>query len=116
MINLSKVLFATVVFIAPGIMSAQTNVPSGSIAGIADPGAQIIVTGLHGGSVIGIVAACDGTYKAENLKPGQYSIVEGGPHHATRKLSVDAGVVSHVDLGSATADSTRACNEKKQGH
>ena len=114
MIKLSPLVVAAVVAIGPGLLRAQGAGSTGSIAGNADPGAQIVVTGIDNGSVIGVMAECDGTYKAENLKPGRYSIVEGGPHHAVRKLSVDAGAVAHVDLGSANADSTRACIDKGQ--
>ena len=97
---------------SPSLVYAQGATSTGTIAGIADPGSQIVVTGLDNGAVIGVMAACDGAYKAENLKPGRYSIVEGGLHHAVRKLSVNAGSVSHVDLGAPTSDSTQACNDK----
>ena len=110
--KLSTYLVAGLVALSPGLLYAQSD-STGSIAGTADPGAQIVVTGRDSGAVIGVGADCEGMYKAENLKPGQYSIVEGGPHHAVRKLSVKAGAVSHVDLGAATAESTRACKDKK---
>ncbi|AEU37679.1 carboxypeptidase-like regulatory domain-containing protein [Granulicella mallensis] len=112
MLKFSIFSAAILLALAPGLLQAQDSSSTGSIVGSADPGAQIILTGNDSGSVIGIMATCEGTYKAENLKPGRYSIVEGGPHHAVRKLSVEAGGVSHVDLGAASADSTRKCNAK----
>ena len=114
MFKISTCFIAALVVFAPNVLHAQGAPSTGSIAGSADPGAQIVLT-ANGGAVIGIMATCDGTYKAEDLKPGKYSIVEGGPHHAVRKLSVKAGEVSHVDLGAANADSIRACRDKKQG-
>jgi hypothetical protein len=114
MFKLSTYFVAGLLVLVPTALRAQGAASTGSIAGSADPGAQIIVTGTDSGTVIGVVADCDGKYKAENLKPGRYAIVEGGAHHATRKLSVNAGAVSEVDLGSATPESTRACIEKKK--
>jgi hypothetical protein len=114
MITFSRFLIGAIIAAAPSLLYAQGTESTGSIAGNADPGAQVVVTGTESGSVIGIMATYDGTYKAEGLKPGHYSIVEKGPHHAVRKLSVEAGAVSHVDLGSVSADSTRACNAKAQ--
>ena len=60
--------------------------------------AQAVVTNVESGQVVGIVAKCDGSYRADGLRPGRYEIVEGGPHHAVRKLSVAEGQDSHVDL------------------
>jgi hypothetical protein len=74
----------------------------GSIAGAADAGGQIIVTSLSDGQVIGIMAKCDGTYRAEELKPGRYKIAENGPHHAEREVGVSAGKESQVDLAPAS--------------
>ena len=108
-------LFAALA-IAPGLLHEQMVAPSCFIAGNADPGAQIVITGTDDGLVIGVMAACDGTYKTNALRPGHYSIVEGGPHHAVRKLTVEAGTVAHVDLGSASPTSTRECNDKAQKH
>jgi len=76
-------------------MAAETT---GSIAGIADGGAQIVVTNVATGEVSGFMAKCDGTFRAEPLKPGRYHIVEGGAGHAVRTLGVDAGKESQVDL------------------
>jgi len=114
MTNLSRYFVGAIIAIASSILYAQDTGSTGVIAGNADPGSQIVVTGTDSGSVIGVMATCDGTFKAENLKPGHYSIVEKGPHHAVRKLSVEAGAVAHVDLGSASAESTRACNGRDQ--
>jgi phage gp45-like len=80
---------------------AQARSANGSITGSADPGAQIVVTSLDGGQVNGVVAKCDGSYRVDRLKPGRYEIVEGGRHHAVRKLSVTEGQDSHVDLAVA---------------
>jgi hypothetical protein len=74
----------------------------GSIAGAADAGAQIVVTSLSDGQVIGIMAKCDGTYRAEELKPGRYKIVVNGPNHAAREVGVSAGKESQVDLAPAS--------------
>jgi hypothetical protein len=71
---------------------------SGSITGYADGGAQIVVTSVDTGQVSGFMATCDGTYRAEPLKPGRYQIVEGGANHAVRTVGVTAGQESHVDL------------------
>jgi hypothetical protein len=90
-------------------LAAETT---GSIAGAADGGAQIVVTNLDTGAIIGIMAKCDGTYRAEALKPGRYSIVEGGPKHAVRTLAVVAGQESQVDLAPA---SKRTKCEAKDG-
>jgi len=76
-------------------MAAETT---GSIAGIADGGAQIVVTNVATGEVSGFMAKCDGTFRAEPLKPGRYHIVEGGAGHAVRTVGVDAGKESQVDL------------------
>jgi hypothetical protein len=114
MLKFSRYFIAGLLVLAPNLSLAQAEAATGSIAGSADPGAQIVVTGIDSGVVVGIVASCDGKYKAENLKPGRYAIVEGGAHHAARKLSVDAGAMAHVDLGAASADSTRACNAKRR--
>lgn len=70
----------------------------GAITGAGDPGAQVVVTQVDGGKVIDAMVKCDGTYRAEGLEPGRYQIVEGGPHHAPRTLTVRAGEDSHVDL------------------
>jgi hypothetical protein len=88
-------------------MAADTT---GSIAGAADGGAQIVVTNLDTGAITGIMAKCDGTYRAEALKPGRYSIVEGGPKHALRTLAVVAGQESQVDL--APESKRTKCQEK----
>jgi len=72
--------------------------PGGTITGAADPNTQIVVTGLDSSLVTGVMSKCDGTYRVSGLNPGRYEIVESGPHHATRKLSVKAGEESHVDL------------------
>jgi hypothetical protein len=112
----SGFFLVAVLTIAPSLLHEQVVAPSGFIEGNADPGAQIVITGADDGSVIGVMAACDGTYKTNALKPGHYSIVEGGPHHAVRKLSVEAGTVAHVDLGAASPTSTRECNERAQKH
>jgi hypothetical protein len=114
--RLSRYSIALIVALAPSLSHARTDASTGSIVGSADPGAQIVVTATDSGLVVGIVAACDGKYAAASLKPGRYSIVEGGPHHAPRTLSVEAGGVSHVDLGAATTNSTRTCNDKKGKH
>jgi hypothetical protein len=116
MLKLPRCLFATLIVLPSSFLIAQSPGSTGSIVGGADPGAQIVLTGVDSGSVIGILATCDGTYKAENLKPGRYTIVEGGPHHAVRKFSINPGAISHVDLGAASTDSIRACNAKKQIH
>lgn len=79
-------------------ISAQAKSATGSIIGKADPGAQIVVTNVEDSQVVGVVAKCDGSYRADGLRPGRYEIVEGGPHHAVRKLSVVEGQDSHVDL------------------
>ncbi len=71
---------------------------TGSIAGMADGGAQIVVTNVATGEVSGYMSKCDGTYRAEPLKPGRYQIVEGGAGHATRTVAVEAGKESQVDL------------------
>jgi hypothetical protein len=110
MFKFSTCSMTALLIFAPAMMQAQGA--TGAIAGSADPGAQIVVTGVDSGAVIGIMASCDGTFKAENLKPGRYAIAEGGAHHATRKLSVDAGATAHVDLGAPSADAMRACTEK----
>jgi hypothetical protein len=89
--------FAALALFNTAAMAAEAE-PTGSIAGAADGGAQIVVTNLSTGEIIGIMAKCDGTYRAASLKPGRYSIVEGGPHHAVRTLSVTAGAESQVDL------------------
>ena len=88
-------------------MAADTT---GSIAGAANGGAQIVVTNLDTGAITGIMAKCDGTYRAEALKPGRYSIVEGGPKHAVRTLTVAAGHESQVDL--APTSKRTKCQEK----
>lgn len=72
--------------------------PARYIKGSADPGAQIVVTSEDTGSVMGYVAAGDGTYRAGPLAPGRYSIVEQGAHHAVRHLSVSADRDGEVDL------------------
>ena len=76
-------------------IAAETT---GSIAGNADSGAQIVVTNVATGEVSGYMAKCDGTYRAEPLKPGRYQIGEGGAGHAVRTVGVDAGKESQVDL------------------
>ena len=110
----AKIILIAIFGMTPALLHAQQQEQRGSILGSADPGAQIVVSGVDSGAVIGIVADCDGSYKAEGLAPGRYAIVEGGPHHATRKLSVEAGKESHVDLGAATPESTRTCEAKKR--
>lgn len=72
--------------------------PGGAIAGVADPNTQIVVTSLDSSLVTGVMSKCDGTYRVSGLNPGRYAVVEAGPHHATRKLSVKDGEESHVDL------------------
>ena len=57
---------------------------------IAD-GAQVVVTSVEDGKVVGVVAECDGTYRVDGLRAGHYEIVEGGPHNAVRKLSASEG-------------------------
>ena len=81
------------------VVSAQEA--TGAITGTGDSEAQIIVTRVGNGEVIGVVVKCDGSYRVEGLKPADYEIVEKGPHHAVRKLSVSAGHDSHVDLAPA---------------
>jgi hypothetical protein len=110
----SKFILTAALGMAPIFLHAQPQQAKGSISGSADPGAQIVVNGIDSGAVIGIMAKCDGSYKSEGLAPGRYAIVEGGPHHATRKLSVESGKESHVDLGAATPESTMACEAKKR--
>jgi hypothetical protein len=110
----SKLILIAVFGMTPVFLLAQPQGEKGSIVGSADSGAQIVVSGIDSGAVIGIVAKCDGSYKAEGLAPGRYSIAEGGPHHAPRRLSVEAGKESHVDLGAATPESTRTCEVKKR--
>lgn len=109
-----KLLLSAVLGMTPVFLYASSQETTGSIVGSADPGAQIVVTGVGTGAVIGVMAKCDGSYRADGLAPGHYAIVEGGPHHATRKLDVEAGKESHVDLGAATVESTRACEAKKR--
>jgi hypothetical protein len=107
--------FLTAVFaLTPVLTYASSQDTKGAIVGSADSGAQIVVTGVDTGAVIGVVAKCDGSYRADGLAPGRYSIVEGGPHHATRKLEVSAGKEAHVDLGAATTESTQACEAKRK--
>jgi hypothetical protein len=77
---------------------ASAQEATGAITGTGDPGAQIIVTRVGDGEVIGVVVKCDGSYRVEGLKSGDYEIFEKGPHHAVRKLSVSAGHDSHVNL------------------
>jgi hypothetical protein len=109
-----KLILSVVVALTPVLTYASPQDTKGSIVGSADPAAQIVVTGVDTGAVIGVVAKCDGSYRADGLTPGRYTIVEGGPHHATRKLEVGAGKEAHVDLGAATTESTRACEAKKK--
>ena len=78
--------------------AAAANPDTGSIQGNAEPDSQIVVTNLDDGSITGIMAKCDGTYIAANLKPGRYRIQQNGPGHAARTLSVAAGHVSETDL------------------
>jgi hypothetical protein len=70
MTRLSRSFFGAIIAIAPILSYAQGPASTGTITGSADPGAQIVVTGTDSGAVIGIMAACDGTYKAEGLKLG----------------------------------------------
>ncbi|MGC1303510.1 MAG: carboxypeptidase-like regulatory domain-containing protein [Caulobacteraceae bacterium] len=80
---------------AQGSAAAQV----GSIAGAADPGSQIIVTGMGDNhQVIGVVGKKDGTYRVERLPPGRYLIKEQGLRHVARELAVTAGQVAQVDL------------------
>ena len=78
--------------------TASAAETTGGITGFANGGAQIVVTNVATGEVAGFMAKCDGTYRAEPLKPGRYQIVEGGPNHAVRTVGVTAGLESHVDL------------------
>ena len=110
----SKSLLSAVLGMTPVFLYASPQETKGSIVGSADPGAQIVVTGVGTGAVIGVMAKCDGSYRADGLAPGHYAIVEGGPHHATRRLDVEAGKEAHVDLGAATVDSTRTCEARKK--
>ena len=114
MLHYSKFLLSALLSMTPVLLYASPQETKGSIVGTADPGAQIVVTGAGNGAVIGVMAKCDGSYRADGLAPGHYAIVESGPHHATRKLDVEAGKEAHVDLGAATVDSTRACEAKKR--
>jgi hypothetical protein len=79
----------------PALQAAESG---GAITGVADPNTQIVVTGLDSSQVTGVMSKCDGTYRVSGLNPGRYAIVESGPHHAARKLSVKDGEESHVDL------------------
>ncbi|WP_263382998.1 carboxypeptidase-like regulatory domain-containing protein [Granulicella arctica] len=85
----------------PTMMLAQEG--TGAITGAADAGAQIVLTNLDTHQVIGVMAKCDGTYRATQLKPGRYQIIEGGKNHVARSLSVTAGQDSHVDLAPASS-------------
>ncbi len=78
--------------------AAATSPNTGSIEGVAEPGAQIVVTNLEDGSITGVMARCDGTYAATHLKPGRYKIQQNGAGHAPRTLSVQADHVSETDL------------------
>jgi hypothetical protein len=93
---------AALIATLPVGMTASAAESTGAITGAAMPDAQIVVTGVDSGQVVGIVARCDGAYRAESLKPGRYAIVVQGPHHATRTLSVEAGKDAHVDLAPAS--------------
>jgi len=101
---MQKFIFATLLSLN---LAAQAAESTGSIAGAADADAQIIVTNLATGQVIGIMAKCDGTYRAEGLKPGRYQIKENGPHHAARQVGVEAGKQSEVDLAPAKSSTCK---------
>ncbi|MRW87106.1 hypothetical protein GJ698_23845 [Pseudoduganella sp. FT26W] len=90
-----KLLTAALLALTTPLMAAEAT---GSIAGAADAGAQIVVTNIGSGEIIGIMVRDDGTYRAEGLKPGRDRIVETGPHHAPREVGVNAGKESQVDL------------------
>ncbi len=71
MLNLKSTLYLralllTTIFVVqvPHVHAASAT---GSIAGAADPGAQIVVTSVEDGKVIGVVAKCDGTYRVDGL-------------------------------------------------
>ncbi|WP_158792800.1 carboxypeptidase-like regulatory domain-containing protein [Granulicella sp. L60] len=78
--------------------TAQMNSVTGAITGNADPESQIVVTSIPGGEVVGVMAKCDGSYRADSLKPGGYKVVEAGPHLSVREVSVAEGKDSKVDL------------------
>jgi hypothetical protein len=63
------ILALTALTLGDAAIAAETT---GSIAGMADGGAQIVVTNVANGEVLGIMAKCDGTYRAEPLKPGRW--------------------------------------------
>jgi hypothetical protein len=71
---------------------------TGTIAGIADPGAEIVVTNLDNGQTITTFAREDGVYRVERLKPGRYQVEEMAPHAQSRTLVVSAGADARVDL------------------
>ncbi|SHM27317.1 Carboxypeptidase regulatory-like domain-containing protein [Duganella sacchari] len=96
---MKKLIFAALFALTNFALAADNT---GSIAGAADAGAQIVVTNLETGEITGIMAKCDGSYRAEGLKPGRYQIIEGGPHHAAREVGVSAGKESQVDLAPAS--------------
>jgi hypothetical protein len=95
---MQRFVFAALLALTSPIMAAEST---GSIAGSADAGAQIVIANLSSGEIIGIIAKCDGSYRAEGLKPGRYQIVESGPHHAPREVGVSAGKEAQVDLAPA---------------
>ena len=92
-----RILLLTTLLVVQ-VQHVHAALATGSIAGAADPGAQVVVTSVDDSKVIGVVAKCDGTYRVDGLKAGNYEIVEGGLHHAVRKLSVAEGKTSQVDL------------------
>src|ERR1700679_3430113 len=55
MITFSRFLIGAIIAAAPSLLYAQGTESTGSIAGNADPGAQVVVTGTESGSVIGIM-------------------------------------------------------------
>jgi hypothetical protein len=104
MLSIARLVSLTGALLAFAMTASAVEAPSkGYIYGAADPGSQIVVINLDSGSIVGIVAKADGTYRTDALAAGRYRIAEKGAYHAPRELSVVAGQSSNVDLVPASS-------------
>jgi len=104
MFRIARTVSYAAALLAFAVTANAVDAPSKSyIYGAADPGAQIVVINLDSGSIVGIVAKADGTYRTDALAAGRYRIAEKGAYHAPRELSVVAGQSTNVDLVPASS-------------
>ncbi len=72
----SKFLLSALLSMTPVLLYASPQETKGSIVGSADPGAQIVVTGAGNGAVIGVMAKCDGSYRADGPAASKRTFLE----------------------------------------